>query len=240
MRSNGLRSAPLLHSPPARYAIGAGEALEATVAALAAALELRDDETGSHAQRVSEAALAITRAVDPLLAEDPELRFGFLLHDIGKIGIPDRILLKPGALSLDETRIMQTHTVLGDHLISNVTHLRGVARDVIVHHHEHWDGGGYPWGLAAQEIPLAARIFAVADAYDALTTNRPYRRAVNQDDALSEIQRASGSQFDPTLVEALHLVASTLDSHRPDRDLRRRLTIRTLREQPPAAEPESA
>jgi HD-GYP domain-containing protein (c-di-GMP phosphodiesterase class II) len=179
------------------------EANEATVAALAAALELRDDETGSHAHRVTEIALAITRSVDPALALDPELRFGYLLHDIGKIGIPDRILLKPAALTSEETRIMQTHTVLGEHLISTLPHLQGVAREVIVHHHERWDGAGYPWGLAGEAIPLAARIFAVADAFDALTSDRPYRGAVSADDALAEVRRNSGTQFDPAVVDAL-------------------------------------
>ena len=179
------------------------EANESTVAALAAALELRDDETGSHAHRVAQIALTITRVVDPDLAEDPELRFGYLLHDIGKIGIPDRILLKPAALTREETRIMQTHTVLGEHLISTLPHLQGVAREVIVHHHERWDGTGYPWGVAGEAIPLAARIFAVADAFDALTSDRPYRRAVSEEDALAEIRRHSGTQFDPVVVDAL-------------------------------------
>lgn len=179
------------------------EANESTVAALAAALELRDDETGRHAHRVTQIALAITRIVDPKLAEDPELRFGYLLHDIGKIGIPDRILLKPAALTREETRIMQTHTVLGESLIGALPHLQGVARDVIVHHHERWDGTGYPWGIAGEAIPLAARIFAVADAFDALTSDRPYRRAVSEEDALAEIRRHAGSQFDAAIVQAL-------------------------------------
>jgi cyclic di-GMP phosphodiesterase len=179
------------------------EANQYIVTALAAALELRDDETGSHAHRVTEIALAIAREVDPELAADPELRFGFLLHDIGKIGIPDRILLKPAALDEEEMRQMQTHTLLGEHLISSMRHLRGTARDVIVHHHERWDGDGYPWGLAGDAIPLAARIFAVADAFDALTSNRPYRDGVSRKEALAEIQSNSGTQFDPTIVEAL-------------------------------------
>jgi ribonuclease P protein subunit RPR2 len=179
------------------------EANEYIVTALAAALELRDDETGSHAHRVTEIALAIAREVDPELAADPELRFGFLLHDIGKIGIPDRILLKPAALTEEEMRQMQTHTLLGEHLISSMPHLHGVARDVIVHHHERWDGDGYPWGLAGEGIPLAARIFAVADAFDALTSNRPYRNAVSREKALAEIRDNAGTQFDPAIVDAL-------------------------------------
>ena len=131
------------------------------------------------------------------------MRFGYLLHDIGKIGIPDRILLKPAALTREEMRIMQTHTVLGEHLISALPHLQGVAPEVIVHHYERWDGTGYPWGIAGDAIPLAARIFAVADAFDALTSDRPYRRAVSEEDALAEIRRHSGTQFDPAVVRAL-------------------------------------
>lgn len=179
------------------------EANEATVAALAAALELRDDETGSHAYRVTQLALSIARVVDAELAARSEARFGYLLHDIGKIGIPDRILLKPSALTSDEKRIMETHTELGEYLISSLRHLQGVARDVIVHHHERWDGNGYPVGLAGEEIPLAARIFAVADAFDALTSDRPYRLAVTEDEALIEIRRHAGTQFDPAVVRAL-------------------------------------
>ena len=179
------------------------EANEATVAALAAALELRDDKTGSHARRVTAIALSIARVVDSELADDTEARFGYLLHDIGKIGIPDRILLKPEALTRDEKRIMETHTELGESLISSLPHLQGVAREVIVHHHERWDGTGYPRRLAGEAIPLAARIFAVADAFDALTSDRPYRRAVSESEALAEICHHSGTQFDPVVVEAL-------------------------------------
>lgn len=152
---------------------------------------------------MTEIALAIACVVDPDLVADPELRFGFLLHDIGKIGIPDRILLKPAALDAEETRLMQQHTLLGEHLISTMPHLQGVARDVVVHHHERWDGRGYPWGLAGVAIPLAARIFAVADAFDALTSDRPYRDGVSWQEALGEIRRNRGTQFDPAIVEAL-------------------------------------
>ena len=123
---------------------------EATVAALAAALELRDDKTGSHARRVTAIALSIARVVDSELADDTEARFGYLLHDIGKIGIPDRILLKRAALTFDEKRIMETHTELGESLISSLPHLQGVAREVIVHHHERWDGRAIHAGLRAR------------------------------------------------------------------------------------------
>jgi ribonuclease P protein subunit RPR2 len=173
---------------------------EVTVTALAAALELRDDETGGHAQRVTALALELAHAVAPELAADPELRYGFLLHDIGKIGIPDVILLKPMQLTPAEKRQMEFHTTLGEQLISSVTHLQGVAREVIAFHHERWDGTGYPWGLAGEKIPLPARIFAVADAFDAISTDRPYQRASSVDAALEEIAQHAGTQFDPHVV----------------------------------------
>ncbi len=183
---------------------------EATVYALAAALELRDDETGGHAHRVTELAMRLAQEVDPLLAADPALRHGFLLHDIGKIGIPDAILLKPSALNEHENEQMQYHTTLGVQLVSTVPHLRGIATDVIAYHHEHWDGSGYPWGLRGEEIPIAARIFAVADAFDAITNDRPYKRASSVGAAVAEIGRHSGTQFDPSVIEAFAPIAKRL------------------------------
>jgi ribonuclease P protein subunit RPR2 len=175
---------------------------EVTVTALAAALELRDDETGGHAQRVTALALELAQAVAPELAADPELRYGFLLHDIGKIGIPDAILLKPMQLTPAEKRQMEFHTTLGEQLISGVPHLQGVAREVIAFHHERWDGTGYPWGLAGESIPLAARIFSVSDAFDAISNDRPYQRASSVDAALEKIAANGGTQFDPSIIEA--------------------------------------
>jgi PAS domain S-box-containing protein len=173
-----------------------------TVEALAAALELRDDETGQHARRVADFALALTRAIDPELAAEPDLRYGFLLHDIGKIGIPDAILLKRGSLSEREARVLQMHTTLGEHLIASIPFVSDLAHDVVAYHHERWDGSGYPWGLRGQAIPLAARIFAVADAFDAITNDRPYRKARPVAAAIAEMERGSGSQFDPAVVSA--------------------------------------
>jgi len=179
---------------------------EVTVTALAAALELRDDETGGHAQRVTALARELAHAVAPELAADPELRYGFLLHDIGKIGIPDAILLKPMQLTPAEKRQMEFHTTLGEQLISSVPHLQGVAREVIAFHHERWDGTGYPWGLAGEAIPLAARIFSVADAFDAISNDRPYQRASSVDAALEKIAANAGTQFDPGLTAAFVLL----------------------------------
>jgi HD-GYP domain-containing protein (c-di-GMP phosphodiesterase class II) len=178
------------------------EAYELTVTALAAALELRDDETGSHAQRVSDLALRLSGAVDPDLSADPQVRYGFLLHDLGKIGIPDAVLLKPGPLTDDEQRQLHMHPVLGERLVSAIPYLNGTAREVIAYHHERWDGTGYPWRLSGHQIPLPARIFAVADAYDAITNERPYKTARRHEDALAEIERHAGSQFDPSVVAA--------------------------------------
>jgi PAS domain S-box-containing protein len=173
-----------------------------TVEALAAALELRDDETGQHARRVADFAVALTRAIDPELAAEPDLRYGFLLHDIGKIGIPDAILRKRGSLTEREARVLQMHTTLGEHLIASIPFASDLAHDVVAYHHEHWDGSGYPWGLQRQAIPLAARIFAVADAFDAITNDRPYRKARPVAAAVTEIERGAGSHFDPAVVSA--------------------------------------
>jgi PAS domain S-box-containing protein len=178
-----------------------------TVEALAAALELRDDETAHHTRRVSHLALALTRVVDPELANDPELRYGFLLHDIGKIGIPDSILLKRGRLTPTELRTLQMHTTLGEHLLSLIPFLSNVAHDVVAYHHERWDGGGYPWGLRGTDIPISARIFAVADAFDAITNDRPYRRSRPIGLAIMELRGGAGSQFDPAIVDAFVPIA---------------------------------
>jgi cyclic di-GMP phosphodiesterase len=170
------------------------------VRVLAAALELRDDGTGQHAVRVASLALAITKRVAPHLAEDLELEYGFLLHDIGKIGIPDTILLKPGPLNDDERLTMHEHPRLGERIIAGVRHLDGTAREIVICHHERWDGSGYPLGLAGEGIPLGARIFAIADAFDAMTNVRPYRPARSRQEAFAEIMAEAGRQFDPDLA----------------------------------------
>ena len=178
------------------------ESYDLTVEALAAALELRDDATGQHARRVADLALVLTRMIDPELGRDPELRYGYLLHDIGKIGLPDSILLNPGHLDPHEIRTLHMHTTLGEHLIALIPFLSDTARDIVAYHHEHWDGSGYPWGLAGTDIPLPARIFAVADAFDAITNPRPYRQARSVSDALIEIRNSAGTHFDPAIVKA--------------------------------------
>jgi putative two-component system response regulator len=190
-----------------RYAIAShaaaralAESYRTTVRALAAALDLRDDQTGAHAARVTNLALRLAHVVAPELAVDQELEFGFLLHDIGKIGVPDAIILKPGPLDLQEFEDMKGHVTLGERIVAEVPYLRDIAADIIHSHHERWDGKGYPSGLSGEQIPLAARIFSVVDTFDAITNDRPYRPARSVEDALREIAANAGTQFDPTIA----------------------------------------
>jgi response regulator RpfG family c-di-GMP phosphodiesterase len=177
-------------------------AYKETVSALATALGTKDTGTRQHSQRVQRYAIELAEAIDPARAKDPALEYGFLLHDIGKIGVPDQILLKPGPLNEAEWRLMKAHTLLGAHMIGDVAFLQGAGVDVVRSHHERWEGNGYPDGLRGEEIPLGARIFAVADALDAITNHRPYRDARSWRDSRREIVAQSGRQFDPQVVEA--------------------------------------
>jgi putative two-component system response regulator len=184
------------------------ESYRTTVRALATALEMRDDETGAHAARVAGLAMRLTQRLAPEVAADPELEYAFLLHDIGKIGVPDRIVLKPGPLDPEETEQMRNHVRLGEQIIAQVPFLNGRVKEIITSHHERWDGNGYPRGLQGEEIPLTARIFAVVDTYDAMTNDRPYRKAMHEAQALEEIRRVAGTQLDPAVVrEFLILIA---------------------------------
>ena len=173
-----------------------------TVTALATALETKDTGTRAHSQRVQRYALELTKAIGPELIDDQSTEYGFLLHDVGKIGIPDGILLKPGPLTDAERRRMQTHTILGEQMLGGVAFFQGEGLRVVRSHHERWDGAGYPDGIAGTEIPLAARIFAVADALDAMTSDRPYRKAMSWAAAGREILAESKRQFDPEVVES--------------------------------------
>ncbi|HEX2111423.1 MAG TPA: HD domain-containing phosphohydrolase [Gaiellaceae bacterium] len=178
------------------------KAYQETVAALASALETKDTGTRAHSQRVQRYAVELASAIAPDLAQAESAQYGFLLHDVGKIGIPDHILQKPGALTEREESLMRTHTVLGEQMLGGVAFLRGPGLEVVRHHHERWDGGGYPDGLEGAEIPLGARVFAVADALDAMTSDRPYRKARTWEFARVEITDEAGRQFDPDVVEA--------------------------------------
>ena len=173
-----------------------------TVTAFTDALEARNEATGQHALRVHRYALELTEAVEPGLLDDASLEYGFLLHDIGKIGIPDAILDKTGPLQDGELRLMRKHPLIGAELLANVPLLDGEGLQVVRSHHERWDGSGYPDGLVEDENPKGARIFAVADALDAMTTDRPYRPRLSWEEAVDEILRESGHQFDPQVVSA--------------------------------------
>jgi response regulator RpfG family c-di-GMP phosphodiesterase len=188
-----------------------------TVSALASALESKDTGTRAHSQRVQSYATALSERVgNTSVTKDSSAAYGFLLHDIGKIGIPDGILQKPGPLSPAERRRMQTHTVLGEAMLSGVAFLQGEGLKIVRSHHERWDGRGYPDELARDEIPVGARIFAVADALDAMTSHRPYRRAMSWESAKTEILDQSGRQFDPMIVEAFVAIEPELCEIRRD------------------------
>jgi putative nucleotidyltransferase with HDIG domain len=177
----------------------------ATVRALAGAVEARDAYTGKHAERVAAYGIELARALGMDRPEAPEIEFGFLLHDIGKVAIPDRILYKPGSLSAEERALMNRHPVIGAEIVSGIEFLTEAAK-VVRSHHERWDGSGYPDGLRGEEIPLAARVFAVADVFDALTTDRPYRPASTLPEARDIIRRETGSHFDPRVVAAFDAI----------------------------------
>jgi ribonuclease P protein subunit RPR2 len=173
----------------------------ATVRALANAVEARDAYTGKHAERVAAYGLELAPVCGLEVADSPQIEFGFLLHDVGKVGVPDAILFKTSALSEEEYALVRRHPTIGTEILRDVDFL-GEGKLVVRHHHERWDGTGYPDGLLGDAIPLAARVFAVADALDALTTDRPYRLASSFADAREVIRSNAGSQFDPDVVAA--------------------------------------
>ncbi|HEX8071838.1 MAG TPA: HD domain-containing phosphohydrolase [Pyrinomonadaceae bacterium] len=177
------------------------DSYRATLRALAAALETRDRETHGHSERVVSFALRLGREVGVEGAASRALEFGALLHDIGKIGVPDAILRKPAALDPAEWARMRQHPKLGAQILAGIEFLKGAAR-VVAEHHERWDGTGYPAGLRGEQIDLCARIFAVADAFDAMTSDRCYRQGRPYEVAARELRREAGRQFDPEVVEA--------------------------------------
>lgn len=181
------------------------ESYDATLIALSNALDLRDTETEGHSVRVAEIAVKIGREIDISDAQLEALWHGALLHDIGKIGVPDQILNKTSQLTPDEWQIMRQHPIWGADIVSSIEFLAD-AVDVVRHHHEAWDGSGYPDGLSGEDIPLIARIFMVADTYDAITSNRPYRAGRSPQVAWDIIMQESGNRFDPDVVEAFRTV----------------------------------
>ena len=171
---------------------------------LATAVEFRDDDTGDHTKRVGSVSGRLAEAIGLGTAAADLIRRAAPLHDIGKVGIPDAILLKPGPFTPEERAIMQTHTTIGSKMLSRGrSELVRLCQRIARSHHERWDGSGYPDGLSEQRIPLEARIVAVADFFDALTHERPYRDAQGESETLDAINDGSGTHFDPVVVEAL-------------------------------------
>src|SRR6266542_734100 len=168
------------------------------LAELTAAIERRDPYTRGHSVRVADLAVTLGEALGWVGARLDTLRLGGLLHDIGKLAVSAHVLAKPGPLSPDEVAAIRAHPVTGAKLLEPIAAARP-ALSCVLFHHERWDGSGYPTGRAGHDIPLDARVLAVADAYDAMTTTRPYRRAFTSDEARAEIARCSGTQFDPML-----------------------------------------
>ncbi len=176
-------------------------AYDATIEGWSQAMDLRDKETEGHTQRVTDGAVSLAKAMELREQEVTHLRRGALLHDIGKMGVPDGILLKPGPLTDEEWVLMKRHPSLAYEMLSHVRYLQP-AINIPYCHHEKWDGTGYPRGLKGEQIPMAARIFAVIDVYDALVSDRPYREAWSPEKAQEYIRSESGKHFDPQVVEA--------------------------------------
>jgi len=184
------------------------EVYDETVAALGAALNLKDHETADHCRRVSANCATLGAALSLSEFDLKNLTWGAYLHDVGKIGIPEHLLLKKGALTPEERRIMERHPAMGYAMIGNIDFLR-FARDIVLCHHERFDGSGYPRGLRGDRIPLEARIFAIVDTLDAMTSERPYRAALPFSAAREEIRSRAGSRFDPEIVDAFLAVTES-------------------------------
>ena len=184
--------------------LGRGD--HAIVESLLAALRARDLDTYAHSKRAVSISLLLGRECGLNQEEMRALELGALLHDIGKIGVPDAVLHKPGELNPEEWLVMRRHPHYGQGILQSLTFLEEAAR-VVFQHHENWDGSGYPLGLRGEEIDLNARILIVADAFDAMTSDRVYRTATSYDVALAELKRCAGTQFDPQVVEAFHYIS---------------------------------
>ncbi len=184
------------------------EAYAATIAVLADAIQAKDAYTRGHCEGVSSMAVEVARRLELSDEQLEQVRYAALLHDVGKIGIPDGILLKPSKLMPEEFSIIQKHPQIGRDIVARVSALSALS-EVILHHHEKWDGSGYPAGLAGEGIPLLARIVCAVDAFDAMTTPRPYRTAVDGAQAVEEMRRCAGTQFDPRIVELVADIVCT-------------------------------
>lgn len=196
------------------------ETFEGTVLALGRALELRDYETRGHTDRVVAWTDRVTERLGLDRSARRAVRWGAYLHDIGKLAVPDTILLKPGRLTESERERIRQHAADGVRMLADVPSLPAETLEVVRHHHERWDGSGYPDGLAGDAIPLGARIFTIVDVWDALTSVRPYKEAWSRDAARDEIQRAAARQFDPELSRLFLDLESSLatEERHPDDD----------------------
>ena len=184
------------------------EQYRASLVALAAALEARDGYTGRHGEETVVLAGMVARRLGLDDHEVGEVESAALLHDLGKLGIPDAVLHKVGKLTDEEWTVMRRHPRFGHSTLTGIPLLER-ASVIALRHHERWDGKGYPDGLAGEDIPLSARLFSVCDTYDAMTSDRPYRRALTHEQAVAEIRRLAGTQFDPRVVEALDRVVGS-------------------------------
>ncbi len=182
------------------------------VETLALVVEAKDRYTSNHLERCKRYGIALTSRIDAELIT-PQLQYGFLLHDVGKIGIPEAILMKPGPLTEEEMTIMRTHPLIGVQIVAPMRRvLDDVTVEVIRHHHERFDGTGYPERKAGSDIPLSARIFSVVDSFDAMTSDRPYRKALALDEALTRLRAESGRQFDPDVVAEFEQLMQSIQS----------------------------
>jgi HD-GYP domain-containing protein (c-di-GMP phosphodiesterase class II) len=181
-----------------------------TIEALVSALEARDPYTQAHAGRIRDTAIALSVAMQVPIEQRRAVRLGSILHDVGKIGVSDSILLKSGPLTDEEWAVMRTHPEIGEKMLQSIDFLTP-ALPIVRHHHERWDGKGYPDKLAGEEIPIGARIVAVCDSFDAMTSDRPYRAAMSIDEACEELKRNAGTQFDPNCVDLLVQIVSEVD-----------------------------
>ncbi len=203
--------------PPVRTPEDFEHSCRQMVLALARTIDARDVYTAGHSERLAEWAGAVTRALGCGEDEVEEIRWGALLHDIGKIGVPDHILWKPGPLTDDEWAVIRQHPVIGESILLPVERMRRVMQ-LVRFHQERWDGKGYPDGLRTQQIPLGARVIAVLDAYSAIIDDRPYRSGRSVGAALLELQRCAGTQFDPGIVEVFCRLVERADVAAPHPD----------------------
>jgi len=192
-----------------------GQLGRGVVRALAGAVEARDRYTGGHVDRVSRYALLLTQRIAPQLAGDPRVEYGYVLHDVGKIGVPDSILTKEGPLDDDEWELVRRHPEIGERICAPLRSF-GAFGPIIRHHHERWDGTGYPGKLRGEGIPIGARIVGLVDAFDAITHDRPYRAARSLEQALDELGSAAGRQFDPDLTRLFVDEVARLSGQLPD------------------------